>query len=123
MATDQQVTARAVLRAVARLQRQGDDGSMRLLEHTEPDAAEYVMETLPLVHQRLAGLGGSVKKTRRLYEQVRLLVSCASSPSATPTTSCGGSRWATDWRSWKPVGMKSRTNPDRFKASCSLRIL
>ena len=74
MATDQQVTARAVLRAVAELERQGPGPAMRLLEQTEPDLAEYVMETLSLIHRRLLALGGNAAQSRRVYRQVQGLV-------------------------------------------------
>ena len=74
MPTDQQVTAQAVLRAVTQLQRQGPDPAMRHLEQTEPDLAEYVMETLGTIHHRLLALGASTQKTQRLHRQIQSLV-------------------------------------------------
>ena len=74
MASDQLVHARLVLQAQMQLNRRGIDSAMRHLEQTEPDLAEYVMESLGLLHQRLLDLGGSAKKTRRLYLQVQTLV-------------------------------------------------
>ena len=74
MASDQLVHARMVLQAQMQLHREGVDSAMRHLEQTEPDLAEYVMESLSLVHQRLLELGGSGRKTRRLYLQVQTLV-------------------------------------------------
>ena len=74
MASDRLVHARMVLQAQLELKRRGTDSAMLQFEQLEPDLAEYVMESLSLVHQRLAELGGPPKRTRRLYLQVQQLV-------------------------------------------------
>lgn len=67
MPSDQLVHARMVLQAQMQLRKQGTDSVMQHLEQAEPDLAEYVMESLSLVHRTLLELGGSPKKSRRLY--------------------------------------------------------
>jgi hypothetical protein len=74
MASDQLVHARMVLQAQMQLKRQGIAAAMRHLEQTEPDLAEYVMESLSLLYKRLLELGSSERKTRRLYLQAQTLV-------------------------------------------------
>jgi hypothetical protein len=74
MASDQQVSARDVLRALARLRRQGIDEAMRELEALEPDLASFVMEEFSLVYRDLLALGGSPKRSRRAQRRVQDLV-------------------------------------------------
>lgn len=47
---------------------------MRHLEQTEPDLANFVLETLSLIFQRLSGLGGSPQKTQKAFRQVQTLL-------------------------------------------------
>ena len=74
MATDQQVSAQAVLRAVMRLRRQGTDQTMRELERVEPDLASFVMEEFSLLHRDLLALGGPPKRSRRLQRRLEEVV-------------------------------------------------
>ena len=74
MASDQQVSARAVLRAVMRLRRQGTDQTMRELERVEPDLASFVMEEFSLLHRDLLALGGPPKRSRRVQRRLEEVV-------------------------------------------------
>ena len=77
MASDQQVTAKQILRALERIKRRGSMTLLEELETIEPDLAEYVMESLSHVHQQLLEQGVSARHTHRLYRQVRRLVMVA----------------------------------------------
>jgi hypothetical protein len=72
-ASDGMVHARTVLETVLQLQRQGTEPSMRQLEQSEPDLAEYLLESLSDLHQRLGALGGSPGRTRRVYRRMELM--------------------------------------------------
>jgi hypothetical protein len=74
MASDQQVNAGDVLRALSRLRRQGIDQIMRELEAVEPDLASFVMEEFSLVHRDLLALGGPPKRSRRAQRRIQDLV-------------------------------------------------
>lgn len=74
MASDRQVSARAVLRALAEVRRAGGRGAMERLEQTEPDLAEFVLEGLSLVHQHMLALGGPPRRTRKAYRELESLV-------------------------------------------------
>src|SRR5688572_7105774 len=74
MASDQQVTAQAVLRAVMRLRRQGTDQTMRELERVELDLASYVMEEFSLFHRDLLALGGPPKRIRRVQRRLEEVI-------------------------------------------------
>ena len=74
MASDQQVSAQAVLRAVMRLRRQGTDQTLRELETVEPDLASFVMEEFSLLHRGLLALGGPPKRSRRLQRRLEEVV-------------------------------------------------
>jgi hypothetical protein len=74
MATDQHVSARMVLEAQLEVERRGAGAFMRHLEKTEPELANFVLETLSLIYQRLSNLGGSPQKTRRAFRQVQTLL-------------------------------------------------
>ena len=74
MASDKHVTARMVLEAQLELERRGADALMRHLEEVEPELANFVLETLSLIFQRMAGLGGSPQKTRKAFRQVQTLL-------------------------------------------------
>lgn len=72
--SDRHVSARAILRALAQVQRWGEARAMRRLEELEPDLAEFVLERLSLVHRHLHALGAPPKRTDKAYQQVQLLV-------------------------------------------------
>jgi hypothetical protein len=74
MASDQQVSAGDVLRALSRLRRHGIDEVMRELEAVEPDLASFLMEEFALVHRDLLALGGPPKRSRRAQRRVQDLV-------------------------------------------------
>jgi hypothetical protein len=74
MATDQHVSSRMVLEAQLELERRGAGAFMRHLEKTEPELANFVLETLSLIYQRLSSLGGSPQKTRKAFRQVQTLL-------------------------------------------------
>ena len=62
-----------VLQSLLELQRQGTDKVMTHLEQTEPDLAEYLMEGLSQVHQKLLDAGASHRQAQRLYYRVETL--------------------------------------------------
>ena len=74
MATDQQVSAQAVLRALMRLRRLGADQTLKELETLEPDLANYVMEEFSLVHRDVLALGGPPRRSRQLQRRLEHLV-------------------------------------------------
>jgi hypothetical protein len=73
MASDQQVSAQAVLRAVMRLRRQGNARTMAELEALEPDLASFIMEELALVHRDVLALAGPPRRSQRLQRRVEAL--------------------------------------------------
>ncbi len=74
MASDQQVSARAILRAQAELRRLGHRRVMQQLEQVEPDLMSYVFEELSAIHRRLLKLGDTAEQTQRCYRRVQRLV-------------------------------------------------
>jgi hypothetical protein len=74
MASDQQVSARAVLRALTRLRRQGTEQVLLELEKVEPDLANFVMEEFSLLHRDVLALGGPPKRSRRLQRRLEEVV-------------------------------------------------
>jgi hypothetical protein len=59
MPSDQHVTARMVLDAQLELERRGTGALMQHLEKTEPELANFVLETLSLIYSKLSNLGGT----------------------------------------------------------------
>ena len=74
MATDQQVTARMVLEAQLELERRGAGALMQHLEKTEPELANFVLETLSLIYTKISNLGGPSHKTKRAFRSVQTLL-------------------------------------------------
>ena len=74
MATDQQVTARMVLEAQLELERRGAGAFMQHLEKTEPELANFVLETLSLIYSKLSNLGGPPRRTKRAFRSVQTLL-------------------------------------------------
>ncbi len=74
MASDQQVSARAILRAESELRRLGHRRVMEQLEQVEPDLSSHVWEQLTAIHQQLLNLGAPAKTTQRVYRQVQALM-------------------------------------------------
>jgi len=73
MPSDQQVTSKMILQTLQELTRTGTTPALEHLEQVEPDLASYLMETLTTIYHLILGLGGSAKKSRRVYGQVQLL--------------------------------------------------
>ncbi len=73
MPSDQQVTSRMILQVLQESTRQGATPALERLEQVEPDLANYLMETLTSIYHQILGLGGSAKKSRRVYQQVQSL--------------------------------------------------
>jgi hypothetical protein len=74
MATDQHVSERMVLEAQLELERRGAGAFMRHLEKTEPELANFVLETLSLIYTKLSNLGGPPQKTKRAFRSVQTLL-------------------------------------------------
>ena len=72
MASDQQVSARAVLDAMMEIQRRGHR-VREDLEQIEPDLARYLMESLSAVHGKLIDLSGPADETQRLYREIEAI--------------------------------------------------
>lgn len=74
MASDQTVSARAILRAENEIRRVGHRQAMDQLEQTEPDLSSHLWEQLSEIHRRLLRLGGPPKESRRCYRGVQRLM-------------------------------------------------
>ncbi len=74
MASDGLVSARMVVRALTRLQHQGSKPLLQELETHEPELAEFVMEQLGELHQRLWAAGINRRTSQRLYRDIEKLV-------------------------------------------------
>lgn len=70
---DRQVSPKHVLQSLMRLKRQGSQRALEELEQLEPDLAEYLMEELSLLHQKLLELAGPPRRTRWLARRVESL--------------------------------------------------
>ena len=73
-ASDQIVTAKIVLQAQLELQRLGIHKSMSLLENTEPDLTEVLIETTTSLYHQLLDAGASGKQARRIHDQLLTLL-------------------------------------------------
>jgi len=73
MASDQQVTSKMILQTLQELTRTGTTPILEQLEQVEPDLASYLMETLTTIYHQILGLGGSAKKSQKVYRQVQNL--------------------------------------------------
>jgi hypothetical protein len=71
--SDGMVRPRIILDCVLQLQRSGTTPAMLRLEQTEPDLAEYLLESLSSIHHDLHRLHGPPSKTRRLYRQISVM--------------------------------------------------
>lgn len=68
------VHTRTVLVALMEVRRRGSAEMLKQLEKTEPDLAEYLMESLSDIHHAVLGLGVPPRRARRIYGQVETLV-------------------------------------------------
>jgi len=74
MASDQMVSAQAILRAEMELRRVGHKQAMDQLEQVEPDLSSHLWEELSEIHRRLLALGGPPKESRRCYRRIQRLM-------------------------------------------------
>ena len=74
MASDQTVSARAILRAESELRRVGHRQTMTQLEQTEPDLSSHLWEELSDIHRRMLALGGPPKDSQRCYRRIQRLM-------------------------------------------------
>jgi hypothetical protein len=75
MASDpQQVGPRAVLKAIARVKREGTTRVLEHLERVEPDLASFVMEEPSLVHRDVLHTGATAGQARRLQRRIESVV-------------------------------------------------
>jgi hypothetical protein len=74
MASDQMVSARAILRAESELKRIGHHQTMNHLEQTEPDLSSHLWEQLSAINRQLLALGGSPQASHECYRQVQHLM-------------------------------------------------
>jgi len=74
MASDQTVSARAILRAETELRRAGHRQMMTQLEQTESDLSSHLWEQLSDFHRRLLALGEPPKASQRSYRRVQHLM-------------------------------------------------
>ena len=75
--SDQIVTAKAILQAQLELQRLGVNKALSLLESTEPDLAETIIETTTAQYHQILRTGASGKQARRIHAMtVNLVLTC-----------------------------------------------
>lgn len=74
MATDQVVSAKMILQAQLELQRRGTRRVYSLLEQTEPDLAEVVLERTTDLYHQVIKTGASPKEARRIHHAAERLV-------------------------------------------------
>ena len=74
MASDQTVHARLILQAQAELERLGTRRIYSLLEQTEPDLAEVILESTTALYHQLLHLGATPKEARRIHHAAERLV-------------------------------------------------
>lgn len=74
MASDQTVSARAILRAESELKRIGHHQTMNHLEQIEPDLSSHLWEQLSCINQQLLTLGGPPQASQECYRQVQHLM-------------------------------------------------
>ena len=74
MASDQTVSARAILRAENELRRVGHRQALDQLEQTEPDLSSHLWEHLSAINRQLLTLGGPPQASHACYRQVQHLM-------------------------------------------------
>jgi hypothetical protein len=72
--SDQLVTPKDLLQAMAELKRLGARRVMEELEEREPDLAEVTLEEVTAIHHELLALGAAPKRAGRVYRRVEALV-------------------------------------------------
>jgi hypothetical protein len=71
--SDQLVTARDVLRALAEVRRRGNRAALEEFEKREPDLAEFLLEEVTALHHDVLASGAEPRKARRLSRRVETL--------------------------------------------------
>lgn len=74
MASDQTVSARAILRAESELKRIGHHQTMNHLEQIEPDLSSHLWEQLSAINRQLLALGGPPQTSHECYRQIQHLM-------------------------------------------------
>jgi hypothetical protein len=74
VASDQTVTAKLVLQAQLELQRLGIERALALLESTERDLAEYLLEATTNLYHETLNTGVTGKQARRIHDHTLTLV-------------------------------------------------
>jgi hypothetical protein len=74
MSSDQTVTARDVLRALADVRRRGTRPALEELEQLEPDLAEFLIEEVTAIHHDVLATGARAGRVRALTRRVEQLV-------------------------------------------------
>lgn len=72
--SDQIVTARLILQAQLELRRLGSRKVLTLLERTEPDLTEWLLENSSTIYHQILEAGASPRQARRLHRAVETLV-------------------------------------------------
>ena len=72
--SDQIVTARIVLQTQSELQRVGINKAMTLLESTEPDLTEVLLEASTSLFHRVLETGATPRQARRIHQDTLLLL-------------------------------------------------
>jgi hypothetical protein len=73
MPSDQTVTARDVLRALAEVRRRGNRAALEELEQQEPDLCEFLLEEVTALHHDVLASGASPRKVRGLSRRIETL--------------------------------------------------
>lgn len=73
MASDQLVSAKDILAALAELRRRGHDPLLQDLEKREPDLAEFLMEEMSNIHRKVEQVGLKPRFVRRLSRQIEAM--------------------------------------------------
>lgn len=73
MASDQLVSAKDILLALAEVRRRGIDALLQELEQREPDLAEHLMEEATSLHTRISRLACKPRTLRRLSRRIETL--------------------------------------------------
>ena len=72
--SDQIVTAKIVLQTQLELQRLGTQKAMSLLESTEPDLTEVLLEGSTSLYHRILKTGASPRQARRIHQDTLMLL-------------------------------------------------
>jgi hypothetical protein len=74
MPSDKLVQSQDLLYAVMEVRRRGNQKLIEELEAREPELAEYVLEELTVIHQKIAAVGARTKQIRALDRRIEGLM-------------------------------------------------